>query len=272
MLCEGLAPNAMKAVPSEVAPQDAEGHLWDVIVIGTGAGGSTAGFNLARLGRSVLFVERGKLLHHDPASCEAFRFHGQATPKRRSTMGGGPALSIIAKKKTALQFLRGRPLVPAQVDRRRSLMHSWTDFVRKISHRVVFFRAYLIRLCPKHGQSAMRKWRRSTSGQRACIVYEARKTHSRQRESASSSHRRRPTREVAVFDAVKGVGLHPYRIHSALERVPGCAECPGMLCPRACRNDAARICLYPALDRYGAKSFRTVAQSDLKREAGLSRG
>jgi len=26
-----------------------------------------------------------------------------------------------------------------------------------------------------------------------------------------------------------------------------------MLCPHACRNDAARICLYPALDRYGAK-------------------
>jgi choline dehydrogenase-like flavoprotein len=26
-----------------------------------------------------------------------------------------------------------------------------------------------------------------------------------------------------------------------------------MLCPRACRNDAARICLYPALERYGAK-------------------
>jgi len=60
-------------------------------------------------------------------------------------------------------------------------------------------------------------------------------------------------RELAVFDALKGVGLSPYRIHSALERVPGCLGCPGMLCPRACRNDAARICLYPAVDRYGAK-------------------
>ena len=60
-------------------------------------------------------------------------------------------------------------------------------------------------------------------------------------------------RELAVFDALKGVGLNPYRIHSALEHVPGCTGCPGMLCPRPCRNDAARICLYPALDRYGAK-------------------
>jgi choline dehydrogenase-like flavoprotein len=55
----------MMAILGEVVPQDVEGHLWDVIVVGTGAGGSTAGFNLARLGRSVLFVERGKLLHHD---------------------------------------------------------------------------------------------------------------------------------------------------------------------------------------------------------------
>ena len=60
-------------------------------------------------------------------------------------------------------------------------------------------------------------------------------------------------KELAIFDALDGVGLNPYRIHSAVERVPGCVGCPGMLCPRACRNDAARICLYPALDRYGAK-------------------
>src|SRR5208282_324718 len=66
----------MMTVPWEVVPQDAEGHLWDVIVIGTGAGGSTAGFNLARLGRSVLFVERGKLLHHDPTVVQGVPWTG----------------------------------------------------------------------------------------------------------------------------------------------------------------------------------------------------
>ncbi len=60
-------------------------------------------------------------------------------------------------------------------------------------------------------------------------------------------------RELAVFDALKGAGLSPYLLHVAVEHAPGCLGCPGMLCPRACRNDAARICLYPALDRYGAK-------------------
>ena len=60
-------------------------------------------------------------------------------------------------------------------------------------------------------------------------------------------------RELAIVEALKGSGLHPYRIHYALEQVPGCDGCPGVLCPHKCRNDAARICLYPALDRYGAR-------------------
>jgi choline dehydrogenase-like flavoprotein len=60
-------------------------------------------------------------------------------------------------------------------------------------------------------------------------------------------------KELAVFDALKHAGLNPYRIHSASERVAGCSGCPAMLCPRACRNDAARICLYPALEHHGAR-------------------
>ena len=80
----------MKAVPWEVVPQDAEGHLWDVVVIGTGAGGSTAGFNLARLGRSVLFVERGKLLHHDPTVVRGVPFSWTGNPETALNHGWWP--------------------------------------------------------------------------------------------------------------------------------------------------------------------------------------
>ena len=33
---------------------------WDYLVIGTGVGGSTAGYALARAGYQVLFVEKGR--------------------------------------------------------------------------------------------------------------------------------------------------------------------------------------------------------------------
>src|ERR1700733_4539331 len=44
----------------EHVPEDPQDTLWDVAVIGTGAGGGSAGFALARSGRKVLFIDRGK--------------------------------------------------------------------------------------------------------------------------------------------------------------------------------------------------------------------
>ena len=32
-------------------------------------------------------------------------------------------------------------------------------------------------------------------------------------------------------------GLHPYRLHVAIDYLPGCAECFGYRCPRACKGD-----------------------------------
>jgi glycine/D-amino acid oxidase-like deaminating enzyme len=80
----------MMAILGEVVPQDVEGHLWDVIVVGTGAGGSTAGFNLARLGRSVLFVERGKLLHHDSTVVRGVPFSWTGRPEKALNHGWWP--------------------------------------------------------------------------------------------------------------------------------------------------------------------------------------
>ena len=240
------------AVPSEIVPQDAESHFWDVIVIGTGAGGSTAGFNLARLGRSVLLIERGRLLHHDPAVVRG-TFHGRATPKRRSDMAGGLALSMSGKKRPALQFLRGRPIgsgaggstahFNAVMDRFRPQDFTPRRFFPGVSD------ASLPEAWPITHEDMAPFYDRAES------LYRVRGTQDPLAPTGASLLEPPPAsdRELAVFDALKGVGLNPYRIHSALEHVPGCTGCPGMLCPRPCRNDAARICLYPALDRYGAK-------------------
>ncbi|MGH3633823.1 FAD-binding protein, partial [Mycobacterium sp.] len=45
---------------SELNPHEAEQITWDVIVVGTGMGGGTLGYSLARSGRRVLFVEKGR--------------------------------------------------------------------------------------------------------------------------------------------------------------------------------------------------------------------
>ena len=44
----------------ELDPHEAERVTWDVIVVGTGMGGGMLGYSLARAGRRVLFVEKGR--------------------------------------------------------------------------------------------------------------------------------------------------------------------------------------------------------------------
>ena len=39
---------------------EVERRIWDVLVIGTGMGGATLGYALARAGWNVVFVEKGR--------------------------------------------------------------------------------------------------------------------------------------------------------------------------------------------------------------------
>ena len=39
---------------------DAEKVHWDAIIVGAGVGGGTLGYELARAGRRVLFIEKGR--------------------------------------------------------------------------------------------------------------------------------------------------------------------------------------------------------------------
>lgn len=243
----------MTAAGWEVDPQDAAGHVWDVIVIGTGAGGATAGFNLAQLGRSVLFVERGKLLHRDPTVVEGVPFSRTADPQTALDHGWWPGVFHFQEKDgAALHPIR--PPVGAGAGGSTAQFGAVMDRFRPQDFTPRRFFADIA------DASLPEAW--PISYEEMVPFYERAESLYRVRGTQDPLAPRGPdlfeppppsAREVAVFAALKDVGLNPYRIHSAVERVPGCIGCPGMLCPRACRNDAARICLYPALEGYGAK-------------------
>jgi choline dehydrogenase-like flavoprotein len=241
----------IQALPSEAVPQDPEGHVWDVIVIGAGAGGSTAGFNLARLGRSVLFVERGKLLHHDPAVVRGTQFYWKDNPETALNHGWWPRPVYEEAGGAALPT---RPPIGSGTGGSTAQFGAVMDRFRPEDFTPRRFfpdmpEASLPEAWPISYEDMVPFYARAES------LYRVRGTQDPLASTASSLLEPSPAsdRELGVFSALQGAGLNPYRIHSASERVPGCAGCPGMLCPRACRNDAARICLYPALGRYGAK-------------------
>ena len=234
-------------------PEDAEGRVWDAVVIGTGAGGAPAGFNLARLGKSVLFVERGKLLHRDPTVRRGvafpgtkdpsaaidhgwwphpfwFRDHDEATPEPRRLAVGCGAGGSTAQFNGVLERFR-----PADFTPRRyfadvpdtTLPEAWPISYDELEP---YYR-------------------------RAETLFRVRGEPDPLAPAKSDLLEPPPMEpgESALVDGLRGVGLHPYRNHYALDLAAGCVACPGTLCARACRNDAARICLDPAIERHGAR-------------------
>src|ERR1035441_8897693 len=93
----------------EFSPADSERQLWDVIVIGAGMGGGTLGYDLARRGLKVLFLERGSAPTLFPKSFEEGRLKrilGLERPEGRLTaMGRWPHRLTIMKDGKGVDFL-----------------------------------------------------------------------------------------------------------------------------------------------------------------------
>jgi choline dehydrogenase-like flavoprotein len=242
----------MTSIASQAVPVDVEGQVWDAVVVGTGAGGATAGYNLARLGRSVLFVERGKLTHRDNSVAKGEHFSWTGDPEKALNHGWWPRpfYEETADGVTPIP----KPLVGCGAGGSTAQFNGVMDRFRPQDFMPRQF-------APNAPDSTLPEaWPVSCEEmapfyERAESLYRVRGTEdplaptgARLLEPPAASDR-----ELAIFDALKASGLHPYRIHYALEQAPGCDGCAGMLCPRECRNDAGRICLYPALERHGAK-------------------
>lgn len=236
---------------------------WDAIVIGTGLGGATLGYALAKAGWRVLFCERGlnylanpqaltadypeMLIDHDgslqharqygellrsgrfdqPVSDQSEPHHHHFLPFIGSGSGGSSALYGMAFERfAASDFEPGRWHARATDS---SLDATWP----------LDYKAF-------------------------CAYYRTAEQLYRVRGSAE------PMRADRVFGFVgeppdcsaagarlsahfNSLGLHPYRLPLACEFVDGCQCCQGYLCAQRCKNDSARICLEPALRDHGAQ-------------------
>jgi choline dehydrogenase-like flavoprotein len=207
-------------------PADAEHRTWDVVVIGAGAGGAAAGFNLARHGRSVLFLERGPILTPDRPARE--RPPWWPDPVRRATRGIATHAPIPmgcgTGGSTALFAMVMDRLRPSDLEPRNRWPISYDELRPYYEEAESLFRV------------------RGTDDPLAAG------------DSSALLEPMDPSEpERRVHDTLTDAGLHPYRAHSAREPVPGCAGCFGRICPHGARNDAGRMCVIPALERHGAQ-------------------
>lgn len=221
---------------ADCIPSDPEDQLWDVVVIGTGAGGATAGFNLARQGRSVLFLECGKL---EPSNTQDPTTPGWSCPQRIMRTGSAGAEQMVVGCGTGgstavfsmvMDRFRAADLAPRQYcpePHNTTLPDTWPIPLSELQpHYARAESLFRVRgttdpLCP---------------------------------EAYTLPAPTNPTdADTLVHGNLLRSGLHPYRLHYARENVHDCTGCFMSYCRHDCRNDAGRVCVRPALLEYGAR-------------------
>lgn len=235
---------------AEHIPRDPERDEWDIIVIGTGMGGSTAGFELARLGRRVLFLEKGKFLHDVPAQRWA-SVQDFSKEQERMLMGLWP---LPLKGWTSfgdVEFFG-----PMGCGSGGTTVQFGAQFER-FSHGDFRPRSNFPDV---HDANLPEEWpitydEMAPFYRRAEAHYDVCGTPDPLNPDPETKLRCPPPlseRDQRLFESFVELGLHPYRSHVGYHRVDSCQECLD-LCPNDCKSDAARTSLRPAITEHGAK-------------------
>lgn len=213
-------------------------RTWDVIVIGAGMGGGVCGRALAEAGLQVLFVDRGEA---GPRRASNALECTQDDPFARGLYGCWPARMQATLDGAARDIHAPQGIGPGGTS--------------------VFYAASLERP-ERHDLEATPSMPHPTGGwpvgydefrpwfDRAQALMELDGTPDPLRPDPLPPLRDPPPLAeacAAMVRRMREAGLHPYRTHLAMRRLPGCRECIGHKCPRACKLDGRSAGVEPAL-------------------------
>ncbi|TPK60925.1 GMC family oxidoreductase [Mesorhizobium sp. B2-4-15] len=261
-------------LPNHLTPSELTARQWDVAVIGTGIGGATLGYALAKAGRQVLFLERG------PSYFSADAFVGNwlealvpdqvngLTPEQRRlagrlaktmddvTSGSArailPLLGIGTGGSSALYGMVMERFFPSDFEPGRYFRDAPGANVPE-TWPVTFdeFQPYYAEAETLYGVRATPDPFRPVGETRGTTVPPPLTPANRE-----------------IFDDLSAKGLHPYRLPMACDFEPGCAECLGYVCARRCKGDSVKACLGPAVLLHGAKLVTDCEVETLESGAG----
>ncbi|MEE6176640.1 GMC family oxidoreductase [Mycobacterium sp. 050134] len=246
----------------DLSPREAERVLWDVIVVGTGMGGGMLGNRLARSGRRVLFVEKGRsTLPGSPGTIRA-AIPELAEPRAyRSPVAFYDSLARAGRTTDEVEDISGRfprRFVP--------FIGSGTGGSSAL-YGMVCERFFAGDFTPRQN---FRDPGDSTVPEAWPISYEQLRPWYAEAEKALGVRGEpdplRPAAAEADLPAappfsaanqplvnyLAGRGLHPYHLPMACDYTDGCTTCQTYLCDRSCKNDAARNGVLPAVTEHGA--------------------
>jgi choline dehydrogenase-like flavoprotein len=236
---------------SKYIPQNPEDVDWDVVVVGTGMGGSTLGYALARKGRSVLFLEKGKFLHAGLLHAPEIPPGPMSVEEQRLLYGWWP---IRIQGKTS--FGQSDFYAPLGCGSGGTTVHYGAQLERfarsDFSPRENFpdvKGTNLPEQWPVSHETMVPYYRAAESLFEICGTQDVLNT------DEGASLRVPPPlgeRDQVLHDSFMDLGLHPYRAHVGYEYVTECFECTD-ICPKRCKKEAGEVCLTPALAEFGAQ-------------------
>lgn len=255
-------PRSSTLANGQLSGREAERVTWDVIVVGAGMGGGTLGYSLARSGRRVLFVEKGRsTLPGTPGTIRSTLPELAEPHAGRSAGSYYDALARAGRSTDEIEDISGRftrRFVP--------YLGSGTGGSSAI-YGMVAERLFARDFTPRQdfqnpGDSTvpeawpitydqMRPWYAAAEkllgvrGQPDPLRPEA--VDVKLPEAPPFSADNQP-----LVDYLSGLGLHPYHLPMACDYIDGCASCHSYLCGQSCKNDAGGNCVLPAVTRYGA--------------------
>lgn len=213
-------------------------------------GGGTIGFELARLGRRVLFLEKGRFLHGGPGQRVEPRAGADPEQEMRLVTGRWPTplrgrtsfgpveffapLGCGSAGTTALYGAQLERFAPADFQPRANFPEAGD--------------ANLPDAWPVSHAEMVPYYRRAESLYRVCG------TPDPLNPDPEAKLRTPPplsARDEVLHESFTELGLHPYRAHVGFEYVANCFECSDV-CPVGCKSDAGGVCVAPALEKFDA--------------------
>jgi choline dehydrogenase-like flavoprotein len=264
-----------------MAPEQIQSRTWDAIVVGTGIGGGTIGYALAKAGRSVLFCEKGPS-HLDLGE----NVIGDDWAEAHFRKGGGT-------RPLADYLRRGGRVSEPMLDRSngrdetfRPTLGEGTGGTSAI-YGMTLERFFPVDFTPR------RYFPGATDANLPDawpITYDELAPYYAEAESLyrvqASRDPLRPADEVRgilppsplsasnrdLFGRLEAKGAHPYHLPIACDHRPGCHECIGFICKRGCKGDSATICVQPALRDHGAVLLDNCEVETVQTRGGHAEG
>jgi choline dehydrogenase-like flavoprotein len=248
---------------SELTAREAEHVTWDVIVVGTGMSGGMLGYRLARAGRRVLFVEKGRsTLPGVPGTIRSAMPELAEPLAARSAAAYYDALARAGRCTDEIEDISGRiskrfvPFIGSGTGGSSALYGMVCErfFVGDFTPRQNF-RDPGDSTVPEAwpvSYDQMRPWYAEAEkllgvrGQPDPLRPEAAEVDLPAAPAFSADNQ-------PLVDYLSGRGLHPYHLPMACDYSAGCSTCQTFLCHQSCKNDAARNCVLPAIVEHGAQ-------------------